>query len=395
MSDTKASKETTRGPSDSGIQQQTFHLRQRRWLRTRMTTLDSCAHCGMMSKSFTSCIQEAFNANDHHDRAILLTSGLLFIHPLSLVRANELNAGTARGVPEPASPDTTPMIGDNPFSQSVAGDVQERGVLPGLVAPNAMARQPGLAVLAPTPSLTAVRNALRVTAKSISVNLRLPPNLPVTVPIEVSVAYLSSVHTQRLTKVYSPTSGLTLLYREAEGDGTPRAMTVDITVRELVPNGKSFAISKQFKIIPLYQATISPLRFNMATKCDTVGKSDITFEWINFLGRHEEQNFDLGFGQTKMVNHFNSGRSEFSTEANLKEPVMRFFERDLTLPGSTYHPPLGTSGIPLVPGPSKEFSFFLDQEVTGPPARQHSGSTKCKAHISYRIDRSVMRFDQF
>ncbi len=324
---------------------------------------------------------------------ILLTSGLLFIHPLSLVKANELNAGTARGVPEPASPDTTPMIGDKPFSQSETGDVQERGVLPGLVAPNAMVRQPGLTVLAPTPSLTAVRNAIRVTAKSISVNLRIPPNLPVTVPIEVSVAYLSPVHTQRLTKVYSPASGLTLLYREAEGDGTPRAMTVDITVRELVPNGKSFAISKQFKIIPLYRATISPLRFNMATKCDTVGKSDITFEWINFLGRHEEQNFDLGFGQTKMVNHFNSGRSEFSTDANHKEPVMQFFERDFA--PARYTPPLDQPTIPLVPGPSKEFSFFLDEQVTGPPPTQHSGSTKCKAHISYRIDRSVMRFDQF
>ncbi len=287
---------------------------------------------------------------------------------------------TATGAQEPAPPEET-------------GAIQERGILPGHLAPGHVMPGAVLQFTAPTPSLAAIRNALKVTAKSISVNLRIPPNLPVTVPIEVSVAYISPVHTQRLTKVYSPASGLTLLYREAEGDGTPRAMTVDITVRELVPNGKSFAISKQFKIIPLYRATISPLRFNMATKCDTVGKSDITFEWINFLGRHEEQKFDLGFGQTKMVNHFNSGRREFSTEANLKEPVMQFFERDFS--PARYTPPIDQPTVPLVPGPSKEFSFFLDEEVTGPPPTQHSGSTKCKAHISYRIDRGVMAFDQF
>jgi hypothetical protein len=81
---------------------------------------------------------------------------------------------------------------------------------------------------------------MKVTSKSISVNLRIPANLPVTVPIEVSVAYNSTAQTQRLTKTYSPATGLTLLYREAEGDGKPRAMRLDITVRELVPMGNPF-----------------------------------------------------------------------------------------------------------------------------------------------------------
>jgi len=293
-------------------------------------------------------------------------------------------AGTATGEQEPASPAT---MHEEPAPPAEATDIQERGVLPGAVAPGANF----LPIPAPTPSLTAIRNAIRITSKSISVNLRLPANLPVTVPVEVSVAYNSTVKTQRLTKTYSPTTGLTLLYREAEGDGKPRAMRLDITVRELIPNGKSFSVSKQFTIVPLYQATISPLRFNMATKCDTVGKSDITFRWIYFNGTRGEQKFDLGFGETKMVNHFNSSRREFSTEANLTEPVMQFFERDL---GAEYHPPIGSS-VPLAPGPTKEFSFFLDEKAVGPPPKQHSGSTKCKAHISYRIDRNLMTFDQF
>jgi hypothetical protein len=324
--------------------------------------------------------------------AILIISGLAGAPSPSLVLADE--SSSPNNPPSIAEPDAGKGTGaqEEPAPPAEATDIQERGVLrrvlPGLVAPGAT-----LQFIAPTPSLTAIRNAIRVTSKSVSVNLRIPANLPVTVPVEVSVAYLSPAQTQRQTKTYSPASGLTLLYREAEGDGKPRAMTLDITVRELVPNGQSFSVSKQFTITPLYRATISPLRFNMATKCDTVGKSDITFRWIYFNGTRGEQKFDLGFGKTKMVNHFNSGRLEFSTDANLKEPVMQFFERDPS--PATYHPPIAPSGIPLVPGPAKEFSFFLDEEETGPPPKQHSGSTKCKAHISYRIDRNLMTFNQF
>ena len=299
-------------------------------------------------------------------------------------------ANTEPGAQEPASPIPSPTVQEEPSSPAEATDIQERGILPGLVAPSAT-----LQITAPTPSLTAIRNAIRVTSKSVSVNLRIPAKLPVTVPVEISVDYISPAQAQRHTKTYSPTTGLTILYREAEGDGKPRSMRLDITVRELIPNGKSFSVSKQFTIIPLYQATISPLRFNMATKCDTVGKSDITFQWRRVGGQEVEQKFDLGFGETKMVNLFNEDRREFSTEANLWEPVMQFDERDPTLPGSTHHPPFGYSDKPLVPGPTKEFSFFLDEGKMGPPPTQHSGSTNCKAHISYRIDRKLMTFDQF
>ena len=251
---------------------------------------------------------------------------------------------------------------------------------------------PQLKIAAPTPSLTAIRNAIRVTSKSVSVNLRIPPNLlAVTVPVEVSVAYISPAQAQRRTGTYRRTSGLTILYREAEGDGKPRAMGMDITVRELVPNGQSFSISNRFTITPLYRASISPLRFNMFTQCDTVGKSDIKFKWNWPDGQFHEQNFDLGFGETKMVNLFSWGRREFSTTANLKEPVVQFFELDL---GAEYFAPFGSLGTALVPGPTKEFSFVLNEKKVGPPASP-IGSTGCKAHISYRIDRNLMTFDQF
>ncbi|MBM2846710.1 MAG: hypothetical protein HW407_2022, partial [Bacteroidetes bacterium] len=59
-----------------------------------------------------------------------------------------------------------------------------------------------------------------------------------------------------------------------------------------------------------------------------------------------------------------------------------------------YVMPFGYSATALVPGPTKEFSFVLNEQAIGPPASP-SGSTGCKAHISYRIDRNLMKFDQF
>lgn len=311
--------------------------------------------------------------------------------PAAPSRASE-GTGGAAGTETGGAETVLPTIEGEPAPPAEATDIQERGVLPGLVAPSATLPGATLQIIAPTPSLTAIRNAIQVTSKSVSVNLRLPPNLPVTVPIEVSVAYISPAQAQRLTKTYSPASGLTILYREAEGDGKPRSMGMDITVRELIPNGQSFSVSKQLTIIPLYRAEISPLRFYMFTQCETVGKNDIILKWFYFNGKYAELKFDLGFGGTKMVNLFSSGRLEFSTQANLQEPTVQFYERDFV--PARYESPIGRSGIPLVPGPTKEFSFILNEGATGPPASP-SGSTGCKAQISYRIDRNVMTFDQF
>jgi hypothetical protein len=323
---------------------------------------------------------------------VLMTSSLAGVPPASLVLADD--------PPSPRNNPSDVIQGDagkgagaqeEPALPAEATDIQERGVLPGRLAPGATAPGATLQIIAPTPSLTAIRNAIRVTSKSVSVNLRVPANLPVTVPVEVSVAYITPAQTQRQTKTYNPVTGLTILYHEAEGDGKPRSMGLDITVRELVPNGKSFSVSKQFTITPLYRASISPLKFLMATRCDTIGKSDITFRWAWPDGQTHEQKFDLGFGATKMVGLFSWGRGEFSAQANLKEPTVQFDERDSPFPS---YNPMAASNRFLVPAQTQDYSFFLDEHDTGPPGSS-PGSTKCKAHISYRIDRNLMTFDQF
>ncbi|BFU96674.1 MAG: protein of unknown function [Nitrospira sp.] len=303
-------------------------------------------------------------------------------------------AGTATTEQEPASPAMAPTMPDESAPASEATDIQERGILPGAVAPGAKL----LPIPAPTPSLTAIRNAIKVTSKSISVNLRVPPNLPVTVPVEVEVFYSSPLKSQILKRTYSPATGLTLSYRDAEGNGQPRPMNVQITVRELVPNGQGTGFNKQVTITPLYDVFVTDLRFVMASKCDLVGKSDIGFLWYSPDGQFHEQTFKLGGDEARGITQFSWTRKEVAARDKLMEPSVQFREGDpffYQLP--QYSPTrFGPSAIPLVPGPTTKYDFFLKKEATGPPGlRGAFGGNSCVARITYTIIKALMPFDQF
>jgi hypothetical protein len=100
---------------------------------------------------------------------LLLTGGLLGMLPAPLALADEPpagsipstgtggEAGTAPGEQEPASPVTAPPMQEEAVPPAEGTDIQERGILPGTVAPGVNL----LPIPAPTPSLTAIRNAIR------------------------------------------------------------------------------------------------------------------------------------------------------------------------------------------------------------------------------------------
>lgn len=288
---------------------------------------------------------------------------------------------------EPSTPAPSPE-GSSPPPE--AGDIQERGL--GLLAPGI---QPsgtlslGDRYHAPTPNLNAVANAIRVTSRSLSVHVLIPANLPVTVPVEISIAYTFPVEYQRLTKTYNPATGLNFLNHGIEGDGNPRTMRLDITMSERVPNGKSFTFSNQLTLIPLYDVFISALRFYMRSQCDLVGKSDITFRWRTPEGLLRIIEFKLGLQGVRDIPEFASSHREISTQANLTEPVVQFLERDPP-PHFKYKPPIDPSRTFLVPGSTNDYSFYLSEGEKGPPGlpRYSSG---CQAEIRYKISRTLLR----
>jgi hypothetical protein len=164
-------------------------------------------------------------------------------------------------------------------------------------------------------------------------------------------------------------------------------------VRELVPNGQSFSISKQLTIIPLYDVSITNLRFSMASFCDRLGKNDILLLWTSPDHGRGETEFDAAAHEEKVISQFSWARKEISTQANLVEPRVQFFERDFSL-GSAYRRPFPPSGTALVPGPSITYNFVLNEKALGPPG-QPLFSAGCQTQIKYRIRRNLMTFDQF
>ena len=133
-------------------------------------------------------------------------------------------AGTATGAQEPASPGAVPTTEESAPSAE-AGDVQERGLLPSKLSPGALQGGSFMRLpryTAPTPSLNLVANAIQLSFPATNtVDLRVPANLAVTVPIEISVAYSTSG--RRLTETYKPTTGTQLRYVDDLRDGPVQA----------------------------------------------------------------------------------------------------------------------------------------------------------------------------
>jgi hypothetical protein len=289
-----------------------------------------------------------------------------------------------------------PVVEGQPGPPMEAGDIQERGLHQGTTPgrpQGGTATGPPSNFQAPTPSLTAVANAIRVTSKSVSVNLRVPANAPVTIPVEISVAYISPVHAGRLTKTYDPSSGTIIRYHEAEGDRKPRPMRLDISLRELIPNGKLFSISRQFTLVPLFDVFISSLSFTSITVCDlATTTNDILLRWFFPDYRAGEIKFHNSLHERKGIREFKWARKEISTEEDLREPRVIFNEHDLS---PEFHPPLtGTEIRLLQPGQPEHYSFILEEQDQGPPGSP-SRSGGCRADTRYNIIRKLLTFDNF
>jgi len=288
-----------------------------------------------------------------------------------------------------------------PPSASPAPDqdaIQERGLLPGVTAPivpQGGVVSPGDRYRAPTPSLTSVANAIRITFRSVSVNLRVPPNLPVTVPVEISVGYFSSAHTQRLTQPYVQGTGTLIRYNDQEGDGKPRPIRLDITLREL-PNGQSFTFSPQFTLTPLYDVHTSSLTFRLEHDCDLVGKSEIDLQWRSPDDQFHSVSFSLRALESRLFTDFVWSGNQLSANANVHEVPIRFFEKDPHVPGGVYRPPLDPTGTPLLPGQTQQFDYLLTQGNVGPYHQTTNVDlNKCQARLKYDITRTLLTFPNF
>ena len=243
------------------------------------------------------------------------------------------------------------------------------------IGPRPATMAPGLAYVAPTADLTAVANALSLRHKSLTTLITVRPGLALTRPVEISIGYYSSAGNNRITQWYVASTGNRFLYNDREGDGKPRQLRMDITLRQDKPGGggHTFAVLWQANLDPLYDVTISPLKFSLLNDCDLVGKSEIRFLWYSPDSPHNLiYSFSTGAGKLTTINQFKWSRAEVSASANLRIPAMGFWESD---PGSVGAVLPASPKVNLVPGKSKTVKGNLRAMIGGP----------CTAYFEYPI----------
>lgn len=227
----------------------------------------------------------------------------------------------------------------------------------GAIATDAVGKRPSvlaqpLRYNAPTPGLTAVANALTLKTKSLSMLMTAPAGLAVANPINIRTTYNSAVSGSRWNQyVYDPKTGYRNFHNDPEGNRYKRHMKLDILLTELQPGNKqvTFPINWQFDLEPLFDASITPLRFKLNNDCDRVGNSEIRFSWRKPDGQQGKKNFSTGKGKTTTINEFAWAAQEVSASAKLFWPDWAFYESD-TFESGAFLEGFGTPTLKLLPG---------------------------------------------
>lgn len=214
------------------------------------------------------------------------------------------------------------------------------------------ANAPLLRYNAPTAGLTAMANALTLKTKSLSMLMTAPPGLAVANPINIRTTYNSAVSGSRWNQyVYDPKTGYRNFHNDPEGNRAKRHMKLDILLTEQQPGNMqvNFQFTREIDLDPLFDVSITPLRFKLNNDCDRVGNSEIRFSWRAPDGQQGKRNFSTGKGKTTTINDFAWARQEVSASASLFWPDWAFYESD-TFESGAFLEGFGTPTLKLLPG---------------------------------------------
>lgn len=331
-----------------------------------------------------------------------------------------LTTGVALATDGPPAPSTTVQEESAPASE--AGDVQEeRAVIrdhrtkPGTFAPPQTtpsspiapapnvwaltpspysAPRPGSSIaqpdrgVAPTVNLSQVAYAIAVRSKSLTTLVTVPPGLPVTQAVEISIGYYSPAGMyppgfQRITQSYVRGTGNRFLNNDPEGEGKPRRLRMDISLREPKPGGTFYthAFSLEQDLDPLYDVTISPLTFSLIDNCDVAGNSEIRFEWWAPDAPDQKRrtfSFTTRVGRSTTISQIAWARAEVSARNNLRQLSFLFWEKDDVHPATGFRAPEQRSRNNLVPGKTKVVKGNLtDSDL--------SNKQDCRAYFEYTV----------
>ena len=217
----------------------------------------------------------------------------------------------------------------------------------------------------PTANITAVANAISVRAKSLTTVITIKPGLVLTKPVMIIIDYSSPAGQLHVNpQPYDRCNG----NRDPQNDpisgpvgspgyavwGKPRQKNINITLTEDRPGGQPYVytIPLTVNLDPLFDVTISPLRFTLTTDCDLLGShedSEIKFSWTTPTDEYHKKNFDTRKGRLVAINDFAWSRQEVSASANLFWPQWSFYEEDTIGPFGAFIEGFGAPTFKILP----------------------------------------------
>lgn len=270
----------------------------------------------------------------------------------------------------------------------VTGEIQERGIVDKFQA------TPGKTFMqaqyqAPTANLTLVANALRLAYKSVSTLVTIAPNLPVTQPVEISIGYYSAAGNDRITQSYVRASGNRFLYNDKEGDGKPRTMTISISLREPKAGGgfETFAVNWQAPLDPLYDVSIGPFAFDLISKCDAVGKSEILFTWYAPDQQYHKFRFSTRAGSRTTISPFAWSRQEVSWSHKVSRPTETFYDEDNAATEMLWNCLPAGCGFTVAGGPSAQ--HLLTGASAMVKGNLKAMNDNCQAYFEYPMTKTL------
>ncbi len=264
--------------------------------------------------------------------------------------------------------------------------------LAGVARPPVTGQQPavkdaGPRHVGPTENISKVANALTVRAKSLTTVVKVLPGLVLTKPVTITVNYSSPAGQNRKKQIYTPRNDNRILYHDLDGNRYPRQMTMSITLTEDNPGGQPFTYSYppgKLTLDPLFDVSITPLRFTLRTNCDIVGNSEIRFMWYSPEAKYREKGFSTKKDRLVTIGEFAWTKQEVSASAKLLWPTWAFIEKDrqITSPQQWSIP---KQELKLLPSTASGY--------VGRSLREASGKSGCAADIAFDVTVQVHKYD--
>lgn len=236
-----------------------------------------------------------------------------------------------------------------------------------------------------TQNLATVASAVSLRHKSLTSLVAVKPGLVLTKPVTIVIKYSSPAAQYQTAPQRYDCSGNRFLYNDAISGpvnspayaiwGKPRLLQVFITLAE--DGAQPYTFELAANLDPLFDVSISPMRFTMTSDCDRVGDSEIHLLW--YPPDSPKQFREKGFGTTKgrlvTINEFAWSRQEVSASANLVFPTQAFYEKDPNIFSPTQYS-VPQPNAKLLPGAGGYVGRHLSDS---------SGQGNCEADTAFDI----------